>query len=198
MKIKQIIQTVLGIASLFIFGLLFGEILRSTTDRDFAKESRKLLAEGIEAVKTGHYKESVDILSKSLKLDSSNAGTWKIRGDAYFALENYSSAFADYSESLKIIPNAAAFAGLGDVFVKMNNIPEGINSYTKAIELNPDCAAYYFIRGKTFNMQGKYDEAINDFDSALKLEPDNVSYRQNRDFALSLKETVKGCEIHKL
>jgi tetratricopeptide (TPR) repeat protein len=189
MEIKQIIKTALGIASLFIFGLLFGEILRSTTDRDVAKESRVLLAEGNEAVKMGHYKKSLELLSKSIKLDSSNAETWQIRGDAYFALEDYSSAFADYSESLKIIPNAAAFAGLGNVFVKMNNIAEGINSYTKAIELNPDCAGYYFIRGKTFNMQGKYDEAINDFDSALKLEPDNVSYRQNRDFTLSLKGT---------
>jgi tetratricopeptide (TPR) repeat protein len=70
----------------------------------------------------------------------------------------------------------------------MNSIPEGINNYTKAIELKPDCADYYFIRGKTFNLQGKYEEAINDFDMALKLEPDNAVYKQNREFAVSLKK----------
>jgi tetratricopeptide (TPR) repeat protein len=189
MKIKQIIKTALGIASLFVFGLLFGEILKSTNSKDLTRKSQTLLVEGIEAIKTGDYKKSVDILSKSIKLDSTNAETWQFRGDAYFAIEDYSAAFVDYSESLNIAPNAAAFAGLGNVFVKMNNILEGINSYTKAIELNPDCADYYFIRGKTFNMQGKYDEAINDFDNALRLVPDNISYKQNRDFAISLKKT---------
>jgi tetratricopeptide (TPR) repeat protein len=187
--VKQIIKTILGIASLFVFGLLFGEILKSTNNKDLTRKSHALLTEGIEAVKTGDYKKSVDILSQSIKLDSTNVETWQVRGDAYFALENYSAAFADYSESLKIAPNAAAFAGLGNVFVKMNNISEGINSYTKAIESNPDCADYYFIRGQTFNMQGKYDEAINDFDNALRLLPEDMSYKQNRDFAISLKKT---------
>lgn len=186
---KQILKTTVGIASLFIFGLLFGEILKSTKNRDFAEESRTLLVKGADALENGHYLKSVDILSKSINFDSTNAAAWQTRGDAYFALENYSAAFADYSESLKISPNAPAFTGLGNVFVKMNNIPEGINSYTKAIELCRDCADYYFLRGKTFNLQGKHDEAINDFESALKLNPDNVSYRQNKDFALSLKKT---------
>jgi tetratricopeptide (TPR) repeat protein len=189
MKIKQIIKTILGIAALFAFGLLFGEILKLTNSKELTPKSQTLLAEGSEAIKAGDYKKSVDILSKSIKLDSTNAETWQTRGNAYFALENYSAAFADYSESSKIVPNAAAFAGLGNVFVKMNNLPEGINSYTRAIELLPDCADYYFIRGKTFNMQGKYDEAISDFDNALKLVPDNISYKQNRDFAISLKKT---------
>lgn len=179
-----------GILSLFVFGLLFGEILKLTINRNLAGEnrSRLLLAEGSEAVMNGHYMKSVDILSESIKLDSTNAKARQIRGDAYFALENYSAAFADYSESVKISPNAPAYAGLGNVFVKMNNIPESIINYTKAAELEPGCARYYFIRGQALNMQGKYDDAINDFDYALKIEPDNVEYKQNRDFALSLKK----------
>jgi hypothetical protein len=36
-------------------------------------------------------------------------------------------------------------------------------------------------------LQGKHDEAINDFDHALKLEPDNVVFKQNKDFAVSMK-----------
>jgi tetratricopeptide (TPR) repeat protein len=219
-KIKQVIKTILGIASLFIVGLVFGELLELTTDKDVAKESRRLLAKGLEASEKGNCREALDILSRSIKLDSTNvearnclgktllrmekyseaidklnvktvnAGTLKIRGDAYFALENYSAAFLDYSESLKISPNASAYEGLGNVFVKMNNIPEGINNYTKAIELDSGCADYYFVRGKVFNLQGKHDEAISDFDKALKLEPDNVLYQQNKDFAISMKNKL--------
>jgi tetratricopeptide (TPR) repeat protein len=189
----------LGIASLFIFGLLFGKLLSLTVTKDAAEQSCILFAKGLEAVEKGHYKEAVEILSKSVKLDSTNitarnclgktllrmekyteaierlsakivdAETLQIRGDVYFALENYSAAFADYSESLTILPNASAYAGLGNVFVKMNNFHEGINNYTKAIELKLDCADYYFIRGKTYNLQGKYKEATNDFDKALSL-----------------------------
>jgi tetratricopeptide (TPR) repeat protein len=216
-KINQIIKTALGIASLFIFGLIFQEVLKLTANKDVAKKSHILFVKGLDAAEKGNYKESVNILSKSVKLDSTNvearnclgkvllrmekytetieklnanninAETLKIRGDAYFALENYSAAFVDYSESLKISPNASAYTGLGNVFVKMNNISEGINNYTKSIELKPDYPDYYFIRGKAFNLQGKYDEAINDFDSALKLEPDNIAYKQNKDFAISMK-----------
>jgi tetratricopeptide (TPR) repeat protein len=211
-KISQTVKTTLGIASLFIFGLLFGKLLDLTNTKDLAEQSRTLFGKGLEAAEKGNYRESVEILSKSIKLDSTNiearnclgktllrmekyaeaierlnvttvdAKTLTIRGDAYFALENYSAAFADYSESLKISPNASAYAGLGNVFVKMNNIPEGINNYTKAIELKSDCADYYFVRGKTFNRQGKYEEAINDFNIALKIEPDNAVYKQNKEF----------------
>jgi tetratricopeptide (TPR) repeat protein len=218
MKISQVIKTALGIASLFIFGLVFRELLELTMNKDVAGESRILFVKGYEAAEKGNYRDAVDILSKSLKLDSTNIKarnclgktllcmekyseaiesltvetvndeTLKIRGDAYFALENYSAAFVDYSESLKTSPNAPAYAGLGNVFVKMNNIPEGVKNYTKAIELDADCADYYFIRGKTLNLQGKHNDAINDFDHALILEPDNVVYKQNRDFAISMKE----------
>jgi tetratricopeptide (TPR) repeat protein len=217
-KISQIIKTAFGIASLFIFGLLFGELLKLTDNKDVVEKSRILFVKGLEAAESGYYKESVDILSKAVKLDSSNiearnclgktllrmekytvaieslnvktvnAETLQIRGDAYFALENYSAAFVDYSESLKMSPNASAYAGLGNVFVKMHNISEGINNYAKAIELNSDCADFYFFRGKAFNLQGKFDEAINDFERAFELEPDNVSYKQNRDFAISMKD----------
>ncbi|MDR2382448.1 MAG: tetratricopeptide repeat protein, partial [Prevotellaceae bacterium] len=192
MKISQVIKTALGIASLFIFGLAFRELLKLTMNKDLAGESSLLFVKGFEASEKGNYKDAVDILSKSLKFDSTNVDarnclgktllrmekyseaverltakivndeTLKIRGDAYFALENYSAAFVDYSESLKISPNASAYAGLGNVFVKMNNLPEGVNSYTKAIELDADCADYYFLRGKALNLQGKHDEAIND------------------------------------
>jgi tetratricopeptide (TPR) repeat protein len=216
-KIGQVIKTALGIASLFIFGLVFRELLKLTVNKDPAEESRLLFVKGSETAEKGDCKEAVEILSKSLKFDSTNVEarnclgktllrmekyseaveklsaktlndeTLKIRGDAYFALENYSAAFADYSESLKISPNASAYAGLGNVFVKMNNIPEGIISYTKAIELDANCADYYFLRGKALNLQGKHDEAIDDFDHALILEPDNAVYKQNRDFAKELR-----------
>jgi tetratricopeptide (TPR) repeat protein len=215
-KISQIIKTSLGIASLFIFGLLFERALKLTDNKDAVEKSRILYLKGSQAAEKGDYDEAVEILSKSIKLDSTgieprnclgrvllhmerygeaveklnvktaDSETLKIRGDAYFALENYSAAFADYSGSLKISPNADAYAGLGNIFVKMSNIPEAINNYTKAIEMESGCADYYFLRGKTFCLQGKYDEAINDFDKALILDPDNVLYRQNRDFALSL------------
>jgi tetratricopeptide (TPR) repeat protein len=217
-KISRIIKTAFGIASLFIFGLIFGELLKLTNNKDVAEKSRILSAKGLGAAEKGNYKESADILYRAIKLDSSNiearnhlgkillrmekyseaierlsvktadAETLQIRGDAYFALENYSAAFADYSESLKVSPNASAYLGLGNVFVKMHNIPEGINNYTKAIELNSDCADFYFYRGKAFNLQGKYNEAINDFNRACELDPDNVSYKQNRDFAISMKD----------
>ncbi|MDR1887726.1 MAG: tetratricopeptide repeat protein, partial [Prevotellaceae bacterium] len=164
MKIRNIFKTAFGIASLFIVGLLFGKLLELTDNKDVSEKSRILFVKGSEAAERGQYGESVDILSKSIKFDSTNikarnrlgkillhmkkyaeavdrlsaktidAETLQIRGDAYFALENYSAAFADYSESLKIAPNASAFAGLGNVFVKMNSISEGINSYTKAID----------------------------------------------------------------
>lgn len=192
-------------------------MLKLTDNKDIAEKSRILYAKGFKAAEEGDYEKSLDILSKSIKLDSTNiearnclgkvllrmekyneaieklnvktvdAETLKIRGDAYFALENYSAAFIDYSESLKIIPNASAYAGLGNIFVKMNNISEGINNYTKAIETESDCVDYYFLRGKALGLQGKYDEAINDFDKALELDPNNVEYKQNKDFTISLK-----------
>jgi tetratricopeptide (TPR) repeat protein len=218
-KINQIIKTSLGIASLFILGLVFGKMLKLTDNKDIAEKSRILYAKGFKLAEEGDLKKSLDVLSKSIKLDSTNiearnclgkillrmeryneaieklnvktvdAETLKIRGDAYFALENYSAAFADYSESLKIMPNASVYAGLGNIFVKMNNISEGTDNYTKAIEMESGCDDYYFLRGKAFALQGKYDEAINDFDKALELKPDNVLYKQNRDFAFSLKKT---------
>jgi tetratricopeptide (TPR) repeat protein len=216
---KQMLKTIVCIASLFIVGLLFKELLKMTDNKNVSEKSSILYAKGLEATDKGQYTEAFGILSKAVKLDSTNihalnalgrvlykmekytevieklsvktidAGTLQIRGDAYFAVENYSAAFADYSESLKLSPNAPSFAGLGNIFMKMNNLPEGINNYTKAIDLKPNCAGYYFLRGKAFNLDGKYEVAINDFDEALKLEPDNVSYKQNRDFAVSLKDS---------
>jgi tetratricopeptide (TPR) repeat protein len=218
-KTSQTIKTVIGIASLFVFGLVVGEILKHTNNADPAERSRILFTKAAVAADEGDDNKSIDLLSKSIKLDSANiearnylgkvllrlrkfseaietlnvttvdAETLHLRGDAHFALEQYSAAFHDYSESLTLAPNADAYVGLGNVFLRLNRIDESINNYTKAIEHSPDCDECYAKRGMAFNIAGKYSEALSDYDSAIKISPANDEYQQSRNFTLLLMPT---------
>lgn len=131
------------------------------------------------------YGEAIEVLSK---IPNPGHISLQYRADAYFAADNYSNAFIDYTESIKQFPTAESYVGLASVLMKVNNLKESIVNYTKAIEMAPDSANYYFYRGKVHNLQGSYDNALADFDKAIELSPENIEYTSNKEFAAQLKK----------
>jgi len=220
LKIPPIIKTALGIASIFVIGLLFKEVLKLTDNKNNFEKSAGALIKGVAAMEKADYNDATIQFQKAIKYDTTNieaynnlgrsfyllkdyekaiesltsnhnnAITFLYRGDAHFSAENYSIAFIDYTESLKIQPTPEAFCAMANVFIKMNNTTEGIRNYSKAIELDSVNALYYNHRGNAHNLLGNYNDAIKDFGKAIELSPDNLVYKQSLEFALRLETTA--------
>jgi tetratricopeptide (TPR) repeat protein len=121
------------------------------------------------------YQYKIENYTKCLKLeidDANKATAYYNRGIAYYDLENYKAAIADYTSALRIDPGyAAAYNNRGIAYRKLENYKAAIADYTSALKINPDDADAYYNRGNAYYNLENYTAAIADYTSALRINP---------------------------
>ena len=108
------------------------------------------------------------------------------RGNAYYDLEGYNEAIADYNRAIELDPKCAtAYSNRGTAYSGLNKYDEAMEDYNRAIELDPNDATAYSNRGTAYYDLERYNEAIADYNRAIELDPKYATVYSNRGTAYS-------------
>ena len=143
-------------------------------------QHRALDAENLNFAIPSKYLKTLLSLSDTVKpLGQNNvfisADTYFRRGYAKDELGDYRGAIADYTEVIRLQPDAAdAYKNRGIAKDLLGQYFAAITDYDTAIRLKPNYAMAYMHRGNAKFGLGQYFAAIADHDTAIRLKPDNA------------------------
>ncbi len=104
-----------------------------------------------------------------------SADTYLRRGTDKIRLDDYKGAIADYTQAIRLKPDAAfAYVGRGLAKEQLGQHFAAITDYDTAIRLKPNYAYAYAVRGNAKVQLGQYFAAIADCDTAIRLKPNDV------------------------
>ena len=116
----------------------------------------------------------------------SNALAW--RGSAYYRLEDYRRAGADYAAAIRFDPrDSSSHYNLGLVHEQLGDRELAVVDYGAAIELDQKNVDAFQNRGLIYLDTGQFNQAISDFTQVYELAPTNVTNLANRGVAYAWK-----------
>lgn len=112
---------------------------------------------------------AVEDLKRAIELGLTDDPTVYLNlGLAYFHLDIYDAAEANFRKALELDPNmAAAHFNLGTLYLKKGDNEAALEHLNKSIELDPNFAASYFNRAMALANLGRTEEAIQDLEKFL-------------------------------
>ena len=104
-----------------------------------------------------HWEEAIADYNQMVRLEPSNPGRYKIRGDAYFSHQDYDHAIADFSEAIRLKPTLAyCFSQRGWAYYRQKEYGRAISDFDKAIELDAKNAVY--VQRSRPNLRGAQEQ----------------------------------------
>ncbi|XP_063220035.1 small glutamine-rich tetratricopeptide repeat-containing protein alpha-like isoform X2 [Bacillus rossius redtenbacheri] len=105
--------------------------------------AEKLKEDGNSSMKQGDYIKALDLYTKAIQVDNSNAVYYCNRAAAYMKLEDHHSAISDCNTALRIDPHySKAYARLGMAYTSLKNYKKAKEYYQKALTLEPNNSSY--------------------------------------------------------
>lgn len=101
------------------------------------------------------------------------------RAREWSKLKRYRRAIEDYSKSIEVEPDGAAYNNRGIVYDQLGEHKRAIADFTKAIKIEQRPERYNN-RGIAYVKLRRFDPALKDFDAALRLRPDSKDALFNR------------------
>ena len=141
---------------------------------------------------SGNLNYAIDLLSKAIKKDKSNASLYIELGNAYRKLENGQESYKAFNRALEIDPgNAEASYRLGLLFVSQNNPEEYLKYFYQATSRDPDYgpawyALYYYFY---FRDPNKAIDYLQHYMASSDKNPEN-NYRMTDLLFLSKQYTA--------
>lgn len=141
---------------------------------------------GIAFYNLQQFKKSTDIYTSGINKFPDNAMLLSFRGNARFALKDYSNALQDYYASIKNKDHLMKDASVSDTFVNgflasmqisiadaklaLGQYEEALVEINKGIDIAVEHKeAYYNARGNILLALGKYQQAMTDFNKSIEL-----------------------------
>ncbi len=117
------------------------------------------------------------------------------RADARNDAGAYKDAIADFSETLRIVPdNVPALTGRAQARLTGGDVAGALADLNAAIALAPNTAQLFLLRGHAELANGNTDAAIVDFTEAIRLDPKSASALNNRGLAYRKKGDLAKAE----
>ena len=140
---------------------------------------------GVAAGQRGQAQEAVDLITRAIEIDPSDAAAHSNRGNALRDLKRYDEALASYDRAIALDPAAAdSIANRGLVLQQLSRYQEAVSSFERAAALQPDAAVIYDYLGIAQYQVGQDEAAIASYDRGLALEPRSVDLLSHRGIAL--------------
>ena len=151
--------------------------------------------------------KAIELLTRSLSLDSTLTDAYFHRGITYFKKDQFESALKDFEKAYDL-NNDLAVLWMYKGFCQRNQgkLNEALESFSNYISLNPtDTSAYsYILRGKMKYELGDFDGAVEDYDMATKLKPFEekynyyifLAYKEAGQFKLALKSVTELIKVN--
>jgi len=120
-----------------------------------------------------YYNQSIEELTKAIKLNSECSLCYSTRGVSKSFLGDKKGALADYDRAINLNPlDAQSYIYRATIYTydkDLKNYDSAIDNWTSYLEIFPGDIQGYFSRGKVKAMQDKHLQAIDDFKIAINL-----------------------------
>ena len=144
----------------------------SAVERATRMDPRIFYFSGVNQIDSGHYEQAIELLKKSLQLDTTTDARLAL-GTAYVAAEKYDLAEIYLKKVIEIDPKrAGAYDQLGAVYRKIHKFKEAENMFKKALLLQSRNAVIYNNYALLKMDLGRTEEARQNWERALELDPD--------------------------
>ena len=119
------------------------------------------------------FAQSVELVKKSLKINSSNPGYHVTLGCAYSAAKEYRESIKPFKDAIKLNDKIAqVHFYLGESYRKLKKYNDAISSFYKTLELSPDHIASYMLLGIVYQEKKQFDLAIKSFKTCIDIMPE--------------------------
>lgn len=122
--------------------------------------------------RTGDYKGAINDYSKYLAA-ARDAGTFYLRGMAYYMLGDYQHTVSDFEDVIKEDGKFTllyeAYFIMGNIKFKQGDVKGSVDDYTKSLELKPKYAKAYYNRGLSKYFANQKQDACSDVAMAQQL-----------------------------
>ena len=119
------------------------------------------------------FSQSIELVKKSLKINSSNPGYHVTLGCAYSAAKEYQESIKPFKDAIKLNDKIAqVHFYLGESYRKLKKYNDAISSFYKTLELSPDHIASYMLLGLVYQEKKQFDLSIKSFKTCLDIVPD--------------------------
>lgn len=152
---------------------------------------------------------AVEMIKKSIALDSLYAPAYAVYGDRLHTLANYGLLNPEESRKAEIYLkkglsiNPELFAAMGNlaiIYTETDRIEEAVKLTRKMVELSPNNADVHFSLGYIYRYAGMNEEAVLETEKALILDGENPMYRSSLltyTFAGQIEKTLSTYENFK-
>ena len=156
----------------------------TTASAGKSSQVKGLLERARKALRGGHHRVAVELLSQAIGNDSDNALAFALRADAYVRTKQFANALADFSSAIRIDPeNPRWLNSRGYFLLTRGRRRDAIKDFDAAIVLKPDYAEAHNNRGLVHVGGQDYDQAVKDFDAAISARSTFADAWNNRGFA---------------
>lgn len=132
-----------------------------------------------QAEKNRLIQESVQAFTKAIEIYPTYSDAYGERGLAYYRLNQFDAALADYKKAAQFNPgNANALSNMGSLYFQQKNYQKAKTAFERALRANPqhvDALANY---ASTLGTLGDFNSAITYFKKAAALKPNEPNYYQ--------------------
>ena len=137
---------------------------------------------------TKQYPQSVEVLSKALRINSNHAVCYSNRGSALAALKRSDAALADFNKAISLVPDyAMAYFNRGIILTELKQYDAAITDYDNAINLKQNWAEAHYNRANILQILINLDSALASYDRAIRLKPDLVGAHASRGDLMRFK-----------
>ena len=150
---------------------------------------------------------AIDLLKKSIKIDSGFAPAYAELGYRYHNLATYEiterdklkDAEAAYKKALSINNESlSALGNLASLYTETGQTSKAVELTKRALEINPNNAQIHFWQGYIFRYTGLLNNAAAEMETAVKLDPSNPRFRSigvTYMYQLKFKEAIEGLNL---
>lgn len=152
-------------------GTLWSDVIKKYPNRDARAYGRL----GIYYKSKERYPEAAAMFSTHLRLDPGNAEILNYRGNLYFSLKKYDSAYYDYIRALKKnADDPLALGNLGVIYISRNQYDSALTLLNRSLAVDTNQGPAYANRAVVYVAMHRPDDAINDFKRYLRVRPDDA------------------------
>jgi Flp pilus assembly protein TadD len=138
------------------------------------------LHHGQEMFKQGQYPGAIQAFNQALAINPKYAPAYSARGMVYQKQEQFEAAIKDYSDAVRLAPQAVTYSNRGVCYTRLNKYDLALADFNLALGIRPQLVLAYNGRGRLYLQEGKPQDAIKDFSEAIRLAPNGFMGYQNR------------------
>lgn len=138
---------------------------------------------GMQNVQFYDTQTALNLLLKSLEVDSTDATTWYHLGRIHMVRNDYTAAYDAFQHAVnRDSRNPTFWCSIGVLYYQISQYRDALDAYTRAIRLNPYISEVWYDLGTLYETcNNQVTDALDAYKQAARLDPNNIHIRERLD-----------------